>query len=308
MPEKSEFQIFLAHASEDKEQVRELYQRLQREGYCPWLDEENLLPGQLWQEEIPKAIKNSHIFIACLSEQSISKTGYVQKEFRQALTVCAERPHDDIYLIPLKFSDCKVPNLRLDEYGVAFQNYQWLDYYKPNGFNKLIQSIELQRDKMMPISSQVQKKVDIQSTLATATQKATALGLGILSTPFHCPFKYIGMSISDASEAVGEKPNKVGNVIVDSEQAHLLLEADGNFISYVHIELLKTAPWSQNRPFDSEAILGALSINPSELELVRKQTHFHTYYDHKRKLKIGVSCQYDDAPLSVGFSSKYYGM
>lgn len=106
---------------------------------------------------------------------------------------------------------------------------------------------------------------------------------------------------------VSGEPNEVGNIIIDSEKAHLLLEADGNFISYVDIELKQTAPWSQSRPSDSESILGALSINPSELELARKQTHFHAYYDHRRKLKIGVSCQYEGAPLSVGFSTKYYG-
>jgi hypothetical protein len=31
------------------------------------------------------------------------------------------------------------------------------------------------------------------------------------------------------------------------------------------------------RAFDSEPVLGALSINPSELDFARKQTHFHTY-------------------------------
>lgn len=308
MLNKSGIQIFLAHASEDKEQVRDLYQKLKKEGYAPWLDEENLLPGQLWREEITKAIKNSHIFLACLSDRAISKAGYVQKEFRLALTTCAERPHGEIFLIPLRLSDCQIPDLRLEEYGVAFRDYQWLDYYKPNGFDKLIKSIEVQKEKMESIQSQNQQKIVIESTLSSAIQKAINLGLDILSTPFHRPFKYIGMSISDASEAVGEEPNKVGNIIVDSEKAHLLLEADGNFISYVDIELLQTAPWSLNRPFDSEALLGVLSINPSELELIRKQTHYHTYYDHARKLKIGVSCQYDGAPLSVGFSSKYYGM
>jgi hypothetical protein len=131
-------------------------------------------------------------------------------------------------------------------------------------------------------------------------------GLYVLSAPFHRPFQYMGMSVADAARVVGGKPNGVGNIIIDSEQAHMLLEAEGNFINYVDIELKKTAPWSQSRSFDSEAILGVLSINPAELELARKQTHFHTYYDRKRKLKIGVSCQYDGAPLSVGFSSKYY--
>ncbi|WP_292783499.1 hypothetical protein [Nostoc sp. NMS9] len=116
------------------------------------------------------------------------------------------------------------------------------------------------------------------------------------------------MSITEAAKAVGGKPNEVGNIIIDSEQSHMVLEAEGNFISYVDVEIKKTAPWSQSCPFDSEQILGVLSINPSELELVRKQTHFHTYYDHKRKLKVSISCQYEGAPLSVGFSSKYYGM
>lgn len=141
---------------------------------------------------------------------------------------------------------------------------------------------------------------------ALSIDRAIDSGLNILSAPFHRPFQYIGMSIVDAARAVDGKPNEVGNIIIDSEQSHMLLEAEGNFINYVDVELKKTAPWSQSRPFDSEAILGVFSINPSELELVRKQTHFHTYYDHKRKLKIGVSCQYEGAPLSVGFSSKYY--
>lgn len=144
-------------------------------------------------------------------------------------------------------------------------------------------------------------------TLGNAIDRAAIdYGLYVLSSPFHRPFQYMGMSIADAARAIRGEPNKVGNVIVDSEDAHMLLEAEGNFINYVDIELKKTAPWSQRQPFDSEAILGVLSINPAELELARKKTHFHTYYDHKRKLKIGVSCQYDGAPLSVGFSSKYY--
>ena len=143
-------------------------------------------------------------------------------------------------------------------------------------------------------------------TLGDAVNRAINYGLHVLRTPFHRPFQYIGMPIADAARSAGGKPNEVGNIIVDSEQAHMLLEAEGNFINYVDVELKKTAPWSQKRPFDSEAILAVFSINPSELEPSRKQTHFHTYYDHNRKLKISVSCQDEGAPLSVGFSSKYY--
>ena len=68
-------QIFIAHASEDKPQIRELYNKLKAAGYRPWLDEEDLIPGQNWREEIPKALKNSDLFLACLSYTSISKRG-----------------------------------------------------------------------------------------------------------------------------------------------------------------------------------------------------------------------------------------
>ena len=48
-------QIFLCHASEDKAQVRKVYQCLKRiDGFEPWLDEEDLLPGQDWGLVIPR--------------------------------------------------------------------------------------------------------------------------------------------------------------------------------------------------------------------------------------------------------------
>ncbi|MEL4896828.1 toll/interleukin-1 receptor domain-containing protein, partial [Crocosphaera sp. Alani8] len=137
-------QIFIAHANEDKPLVRELYAKLVEAGYRPWFDEEDLLPGQNWRDEIPKALKNSDLFIACLSSNSISKRGYIQREFKMAMEMLAELPPGEIYLIPLKFDDCTIPELRQSEYGLNLRDIQWLDYGKPNGFEKLIKSIEYQ--------------------------------------------------------------------------------------------------------------------------------------------------------------------
>ena len=135
--------IFLAHASEDKPQVRQLYQRLREAGYRPWMDEVDLIPGQNWRDEIPRAIKGSDIFIACLSSRSVSKRGYVQREFRLALNQLAEMPAGEIYLIPLKLDDCEIPDLRQAEYGVNLRDIQWLDYGKAGGWEKLLQAIKL---------------------------------------------------------------------------------------------------------------------------------------------------------------------
>jgi TIR domain-containing protein len=134
--------IFLAHASEDKDEVRELYRRLQAVGFNPWLDEIDLQPGQNWQIEIPKAIRESKTFIACLSNQSILKDGFVQKEFRLALSSYAEKPAGTIFLIPIRFDECQVPDLQIPELGVNLRHIQWLDYWKPDSFQRLIAAIQ----------------------------------------------------------------------------------------------------------------------------------------------------------------------
>jgi hypothetical protein len=53
--------IFLAHASQDKPQVRKLYADLKKHGFEPWLDEINLVPGQNWKVEIPKVIRQEPV-------------------------------------------------------------------------------------------------------------------------------------------------------------------------------------------------------------------------------------------------------
>ena len=134
--------IFLAHASEDKDAVRELHARLVELGFRPWLDEIDLIPGQNWRIEIPKAIKDSDVFLACLSKCSVRKQGYVQKEFRLALDTYAEKPPGSIYVIPVKLDDCEMPDLQLPQLGVSLQDIQWLDLWKQDGFDRLISALE----------------------------------------------------------------------------------------------------------------------------------------------------------------------
>src|SRR5438270_7379352 len=101
--------VFLCHSSGDKPIVRKLYQQLQSEGIDPWLDEESLLPGQNWEQEIRKAVRDSDIVLVCLSPGSISKTGFVQKEIKFALDVADEQPEGTIFLIPVRLEECNVP-------------------------------------------------------------------------------------------------------------------------------------------------------------------------------------------------------
>lgn len=133
--------IFLAHASEDKAVVRQLYQELKARGFEPWLDSEDLIPGQVWKVEIPKAIRGTGVFIACLSSRSVAKVGYVQNEFRLALAAFGERPPDPIYLIPLRLDDCEVPDLQIPDRGLSLRDVHWVDLFEEDGVDRLARAL-----------------------------------------------------------------------------------------------------------------------------------------------------------------------
>lgn len=118
-------------------------------------------------------------------------------------------------------------------------------------------------------------------------------------------YETIGKPVSAVSALVGKPSNSVSNIVFDENEMSFLYEAYQNKVSYVEVEF-KDKPCNQQDAFDSEPFLVKLGIAPEKIQLARKRTHFHTYYDHHNKLKIGVSCPYDGGSLTVGFSKRYY--
>ncbi len=101
--------VFIAYAIEDAAVADRLYDSLEARGCAPWLDRRKLLPGQDWPRRIQDAIENSDFFIACFSETSVFKRGGFQVEVRQALECARKVPLDDVFLIPARLDECKVP-------------------------------------------------------------------------------------------------------------------------------------------------------------------------------------------------------
>lgn len=137
--------VFLCHASTDKPKVRKLYTYLREQGINAWLDEENLLPGQDWSIEIPKALEESDAIIVCLSKTSIDKEGYIQKEIRFALDKALEIPDGKIFLIPARLEECDVPR--------KLSAYQWVDLFKKKGYSKLMESLGMREQEILKIKS-----------------------------------------------------------------------------------------------------------------------------------------------------------
>ncbi len=138
--------VFLCHASQDKPVVRELYQRLLAEGWIdPWLDEEKLLPGQDWDLEIEKAVEATDAVVVLLSNNSITRDGYIQKELRLVLDVALYKPEESIFIIPLRLEECQPPR--------RLRPYQYIDYFPKDkrefAGRRIVISLKKRADSLM---------------------------------------------------------------------------------------------------------------------------------------------------------------
>lgn len=100
--------IFLSYASPDRDRIVPIYDSLCTKGFSPWMDVKNILPGQNWEFEVKKALDSALVIVIFVSENSVNRTGYVQKELRIALSKLQERPIHHIYVIPV-ILDRKAP-------------------------------------------------------------------------------------------------------------------------------------------------------------------------------------------------------
>ena len=187
--------VFLSYASEDAPAVEELHSRLIKEGHRPWMDTQDILPGQVWRQAISKSIRSSDIFLACLSRRSVNKRGLLQKELREALEVWDERPHGDIFLIPVKLEECDVPE--------PLQAFQWLDLAQETAWSRLLRALELSMER--------QAAIDVDASDLGDDAKFLAAPLPDSSTPSEQPSR-TGMSL---------------NVSLDTEHRIAVVRTDG---------------------------------------------------------------------------------
>lgn len=177
-PDRS-LRVFLCHASADKPAVRELYRRLEDDGVDAWLDTQDLLPGQNWRVEIPNAVRDSDVVLICLSENSVNKEGYVQKEITFALDKAMEMPEGRIFLIPTRLEDCQVPE--------RLSTYQWVDLFSENGYERLMLALKIRAEQIgaqppekkgwLPIRRQISRPV------VSKVKRGTPVGEGPIGVP-----------------------------------------------------------------------------------------------------------------------------
>ena len=130
----SEVRIFISYAREDQERAREIHRRLTERGYKPWLDEEDLLPGQDFRLVIEKSLTSSDFVIICLSKNSVAKRSFFQREIKYALDKLQEMRPEDIFVIPARLDDCEMPEELKDRH--------WVNPFEERGWERLFRALE----------------------------------------------------------------------------------------------------------------------------------------------------------------------
>ena len=142
----SKLSPFLCYAKENSTGVREFRERLRAESWVdPWFDEEDILPGQMWEGSVTDPVHNSHAVIIFLSSIAIRTEGFFHKELKLALDAAAEKPDGTIFIIPIRLDECEVPE--------RLRPYQYVDYFgdaqhKDRVYSNLIKALKIRAENL----------------------------------------------------------------------------------------------------------------------------------------------------------------
>lgn len=128
--------VFISYAKEDRARAIAYYELLSKEGISPWIDVKKLLPGQNWEAEIERAFSDANVVVLLLSNNSVSKRGFVQREANDAIERLRYKQPTDIYVIPLLLDQCEVPS------HIAGR-LQYLDVSTPGAWEQVLASLKL---------------------------------------------------------------------------------------------------------------------------------------------------------------------
>ena len=67
MPDEFPYDVFLSHSAKDKPVVRDVAERLKKDGLRVWFDEWELRPGDSIPSKIEEGLERSRVMVLCMS-------------------------------------------------------------------------------------------------------------------------------------------------------------------------------------------------------------------------------------------------
>jgi len=154
IPEEPTYQVFISYTRQDHDFAASLYDWLANAGFDAWMDTKKLKPGQNWDFEIDIALRKASFIVIILSNSSVDRRGYVQRELKLALDKYKEKLIDDIFIIPVLIE----PNVKVPH---ELQSIQYISAQQPGFESAIGDALNFQIEKIGGTRKQVQKDKDI---------------------------------------------------------------------------------------------------------------------------------------------------
>lgn len=117
-------QVFISYSRVNEDRAWQLYYWLREKGFDVWFDRVSLVPGQVFEEEIERAIPNSDFIIILLSKHSVDRQCFFRHEIDMVLkaldTPSCSRPA----VIPVRLDDRPIDTYPLPE---KLKKIHWQD-------------------------------------------------------------------------------------------------------------------------------------------------------------------------------------
>jgi hypothetical protein len=130
--------VFISYCHENAVGVGQVRDYLIAAGETVWWDQD-IRGGQDWRFEIRKAMKDAYAIVLCLSVESASRIEAVD-----AIAAYREYAPGSIFLIPVRLSDCTVPQIEIDGTR-TLDRLQYIDLFpdaqKPISMARLLSAI-----------------------------------------------------------------------------------------------------------------------------------------------------------------------
>lgn len=207
--------VFLSYARSDAEIVDRIALDLEAEGINVWLDRERLTPGDLWAEQIAKALQATEFLVVFISKAS-SKSKWVTSEFAAAFSKL--RSTGGTRIIPVLLED-------VSELPSSLAHIQYADFTKSYdaGMRDLLSALKepkgpkpdqyIDSSKLaQAIAGEVAKLLGIEKHKNSPETIIRDTKLVFVITAFHADLEPVFEGIAAAAESTGLVAKRVKDV------------------------------------------------------------------------------------------------
>jgi hypothetical protein len=122
--------LYISHASEDQARVNQLRNELKAKEFQVFLCED-LPPGSDFQKEMDRELRQTDVFVYCLSSASVDRVGGYNDELKAARARYRTEGEQAILIVPLRLEPCVIP--------AEVQDLMALDLFAADGLKRFLE-------------------------------------------------------------------------------------------------------------------------------------------------------------------------